>query len=338
MKRALKAVILAIAAFVIPCAGRGDGKAPQDNEASMEHETEPMPRSTAAAILGKRIIFNNNGEATTVSLQGDSASPEMFRALEAFPELYGLGVLDADVELTAVTHALEELSGLTYVTFVRCSNINDRILPVVAALPKLHDADFEGCRITDEGLPSLLASQSLVAVSVCETAITDMGVATLAKLPTLGRLHITNTAVTDAGLEALRGHDRLAVVWASGTKIGDEGLAHLATCPALQEVLARRTCLTDAGVEAISKAKKLSLLQASGKFSRRSLAALATCGELRSFLLEGELDLGDDDIKIFAAFNRLRFIGVRGSRISKEGEARIKELLPKTRIDISPPE
>lgn len=338
MKRAPKSIILVIAAFVIPCVGRGDGKAPQDNEAFMEHETEPMPRSTAAAILGKRIIFDNNGEATTVSLRGESASPEMLRAIEAYPELYGLGVLDANVDPTAVLHALPQLPSLTYVTFVRCPTLNDAILPVVAALPKLEAANFEGCPITDQGLPSILASRSLTEICVRETAITDTGVATLAKLPALVRLDITNTAVTDAGLETLRDHDRLTVVWASGTKIGDDGMRHLATCPSLEEVLALRTQLTDAGIEAIANAKKLRLLHASGKFSRRSLAALATCGDLRAFLLEGEIDLGDDDVELLAAFKGLRTIGLRGSIISKDGEARIKELLPKTRVNISPPE
>jgi hypothetical protein len=299
---------------------------------------KPKSREEAAALLGKRIIFENNGDASSVSLRGKDATPEMFVAIEAFPELSGLGVLDADVDGATVVPTLQQLPNLTYVRFIRCSQIADDVVPVVAAIPRLRDASFEGCPITDHGLPAILASQSLVALWMSETAITDTGIAALAKLPTLGRLAVTDTAVTDAGLEALRGHDRLAVVWASGTKIGDDGMQHLATCPLLEEVLARRTHLTDAGIEAIAKAKKLKLLYASGRFSQRSLTALSACTDLHTFLLEGEIDLGDEDVEMVASFKRCRSVTLLGSRITDAGTARIKELLPNTRIDIGPPE
>lgn len=299
---------------------------------------KPMTREEAAALLGDRITFKNNGDAATVGLHGKSASPDMLRAIEFFPELYGLGVVNANVDVAEAIHALQQLPNLTYVQFVRCPRITDDILPVVAALPNLESGNFTGTGVTDHGMPALLESKSLISVTFSDTTITDAGVRTLANLPTLECLEIRNTAVTDAGLEALRGHKRLASLWVRGCKVGDDGMRHIATCPLLQEVLARQTHLTDAGIENVATAKNLKLLQASGTFSRRSIAALATCGELHSFLLEGKIDLGDEDIETFAPFKGSRSIGLWGSRITEAGEARLKAMLPKTRVSITAPE
>lgn len=304
----------------------------------MARPLEVMTREQAAAILGERIIYNNDGEATTVCLRSQDASPEMLRAIEVFPELYGFGVVDANVEAAAIVPVLRQLPNLTYAHFVRCPRVTDGILPEVAALPKLESLNLDATGITDEGLSSLLVSRSLISVSLSQTAITDAGIKTMANLPTLVSLHFCDTPVTDEGLKALRGHERLKVVWASGAKIGDEGMAHLATCPLLTEVLARRTHLTDAGIEAIAKAKKLRLLYASGTFSRRSLEALAPCTNLHTFLLEGSVDLGDDDIDLFAPFKTCMYVTVNNSRISKVGEARVKAMLPRTRVDLVPTE
>jgi len=100
----------------------------------------------------------------------------------------------------------------------------------------------------------------------------------------------------------------------------------------LQRFWPARPIITDEGVEAVAKAKKLTLLYASGPFSRRSLEALARCTDLHTFLLEGMVDLGDDDLDLFSSFKTWRYVTVNDSRISKEGEARVKAMLPRTRV------
>ncbi|MEX0669880.1 MAG: hypothetical protein WD060_05430 [Pirellulales bacterium] len=335
MKPWCPAIYVVAAIFMISRTSTAESHSCQDKEKAMARPLEVMTREQAAAILGERIIYNNDGEATTVCLRGQDASPEMLRAIEVFPELYGFGVVDANVEAAAIVPVLRQLPNLTYAHFVRCPRVTDGVLPEVAALPKLESLNLDATGITDEGLLSLLVSRSLISVSLSQTAITDAGVKTMANLPTLVGLHVCDTPVTDEGLKALRGHERLKVVWASGSKIGDEGLAHLATCPLLTEVLARKTHLTDAGIEAIAKARHLRLLHASGKFSRRSIAALAACSELRSFLLEGDIEVGDQDVAIFSSFKGFRSIGLWGSRISEAGEVQLKAILPKTSITMA---
>ncbi len=297
---------------------------------------DPKVREEAIAVLGNRIMLSEDGAAKHVQLRGTDTAPELMQAIEAFPELKELQILEARIDPAAATHAIERLPALERVLFIRCPTVTDDMVPVIAGLPKLRTLSLEGCPITDHGLPPLLQSQTIEAIILDDTGITDDGIATLAELPKLERLHIGNTAVTDRGVEALQGHKYLGALWAHRSRIGDAGIGHLATCPRLVAVHALRTKCTDEGIEAIAAAKKLMVLEAGGTFSRRSIKALEACPRLNTLRLEGTIDLGDEDIEAFAPFHGIRFMELTGSHITDFGESRLKEMLPKARIVVQP--
>jgi len=294
------------------------------------------PRESAAETLGRCLLLRSDGVAEGAVLRGRDANARMLAAIQAFPEITGLSIIESDLDAAALKSTLQRLSKLASLKLISCPRVGDDIVPEIAALPDLRDLNCDGSGVTDRGVLGLVCSPSLSSLKLSRTAITDRGVAALAKLPALAVLEVCNTAVSDEGLRSLRSHDRLTVVWASDTGISDAGMAHLATCPRLAEVLVRGVQLSDVGMERLCDAKSLETVYASGVFSRRTLTALGTLPELRILLLEGELRIGDDDVGMIGRMRSLTRVQLLGSQISPAGVSRLSESLPQAFVEISP--
>jgi hypothetical protein len=89
----------------------------------------------------------------------------------------------------------ETSSALSVLRLRGCSRINDTVCEYIGALhPNLQELDLYGCvRVTDRGVMDLAKSlsQSLEALCLTETQISDQGLVALGQLRSLRRLHLT---------------------------------------------------------------------------------------------------------------------------------------------------
>ena len=89
--------------------------------------------------------------------------------------------------------------------------------------------------------------QSVRAVDLSETHISDAGLAHLKGLTALKRLDLGATQVSDAGMEHLRGLTGLKVLYLGDTQVSDAGLSHLHELTTLEELYLIDTPVSDAG-------------------------------------------------------------------------------------------
>ena len=97
-------------------------------------------------------------------------------------------------------------------------------LAVVAPPPKMN---FNGWKLTDQGLVHLVENVELVELSLNDTQITDTGIRHLKQLPRLQSLNLRGTQVTDASLEYLETLTGMIMLDLRNTQITTAGAAKL---------------------------------------------------------------------------------------------------------------
>ena len=121
---------------------------------------------------------------------------------ECFGEVTGVQILDTPATNDDLKH-LAVLPCVERVWLAR-TKVTDEGMPRLLACPKLKFIGLDDLPITDAGIEHLVVLQDLESMSLSGTKITDAGLAHLAKLPKLKELWLRNTAITDAGYQKLQ--------------------------------------------------------------------------------------------------------------------------------------
>ena len=140
--------------------------------------------------------------------------------------------------------------------------------------------------------------------------IGDTTLACLSDTTQLEYLDLSRTGVTDLGLRYLTGLTNLDELNLSFTQITDAGLIHVSKLSKLRTLNLDSTAITDAG-----------------------LVQLRTLSQLNTLSL-ADTNVTDGGLKDIAALTSLGFLDLSETQVSSAGFARLKSLLPQTRIGV----
>jgi hypothetical protein len=122
--------------------------------------------------------------------------------------------------------------------------VTDEDLQSMAGLINLRNLDLSGTRVTDAGLPTLLAFRFVVSVDLSRTAVTGKGLSQLTPLTLLTRLRLAGSKVDDAGLAGLVGVPKVSELDLSDTEISASGIDRLKVLSRLGTLNIARTKIT----------------------------------------------------------------------------------------------
>lgn len=191
-----------------------------------------------------------------------SHSPQLTESgLSVIPrlrKLKHLGVRDLPLtdELIAPWGALLDFVGLEF----NGSRVTDQGLSAFAGCVQLQSLQIGG---TSVGAPTMKWARSLKSLRdlwVRHTRVDDEGVAALAGHPNLRQLFLAGNEFTDAGLKPVASFPRLVWLDVADTRITDSGLKSLVACPALRALDLAGTKLTDACVPTLLQMPSLCYL------------------------------------------------------------------------------
>lgn len=118
---------------------------------------------------------------------------------------------------------------------------DDETLIALASLPTgIRRLCLCNTRVSDTGIASLASLTDLVDLNVSATAATDIGVAHIVNLTALEVLDLSYTDITDRALKVLSVFPRLNCLRIRGTQATPEGLRHLLNLPVLRDIDASR--------------------------------------------------------------------------------------------------
>ena len=143
------------------------------------------------------------------------------------------------------------------------TQVSDKGALVIARLKSLESLDFEGSRITDQGMSSFTRLAKLRHV-VCSRVVTNAAFKALSSWPMLRSICVRDSRVTDLGLREIRALPQLRQLDLNGCSITDIGLKHIANCVSLQELNLTNTEVTDEGLGYLSQLTQLHSLYVRG--------------------------------------------------------------------------
>jgi hypothetical protein len=190
---------------------------------------------------------------------------------------------------------------------------DDETLIALAALPNgVRRLCLCNTRVSDTGIASLTSLPDLVDLNVSATATTDVGIAHIAQLTALEVLDLSYTAITDQALEVLSAIPCLRCLRIRGTQATPEGLRHLLKLPALRDIDASR-------------------LHGNGDVCAIVLAGIPSLESLR---IDGA-DLSGAGIGVFVGHERLRHLTVAANPIFDEDVVALQRIPRLETVDLS---
>jgi Leucine-rich repeat (LRR) protein len=248
----------------------------------------------------------------------DDVTDEDLQALRGWIELREVTIRGVRVTDAGLAH-VSQLTSLCILSLAS-PHLTDRGVALLADLRGLESLDLDGSQITAEGLKRLtslprlrwlslndtnlvdddlavvpLFAAGLKSLSLCRTAIGDGG---MCHLTSVAHLHISRTKVTRRGIE-LFGDRGLNWLDISGCDFCDADLEILAALPFIKGLYLDDLPISDAGV-----------------------ATLAKISGLTTLSLENTA-ITDAAIPYFEAMPALRWLNLCGTKLSKEGIARL---------------
>lgn len=192
--------------------------------------------------------------------------------------------------------------------------------------------------MTDDGLKQLTGCKNLKTLSLFfNEQITDAGMKHVKELPALESLTISNTSVSDAGVAELKGRKNLKALHAAGCiKMTDRATDTIGAFPALEE-LSLPSTITDKGVKNLVGLKKLKSLYLGGCTALTDAAVkdiAASFPDLQSLDVGATLgtDITDTSVPHLAQLQKLKTLGLTGSKISDSGLKVLRDKLPNCTI------
>ncbi len=149
---------------------------------------------------------------------------------------------------------VDYFGNVSYVHFNHNGQVGDAELAHLRGLSGLEQLYLCDTKVTDDGLASASELTRLQFLNLRRTGLSDVGLGHLSRLTGLRSLLLGNTKVTDAGLVHLKGLTSLEVLDLDSTNVTDAGLEHLKGSASLKQLSVKGTRVTDAGVDELRKA------------------------------------------------------------------------------------
>lgn len=205
---------------------------------------------------------------------------------------------------------LEHLGRLTNLKILNLRNtlVRGTGIEQLRGLTNLEILDLRNAPVSDEGLLQFKQLESVLLLDLSNTKVTGVGLRHLAQLPKLQRIDLENCPITDHALEAITSWANSPFLNLSGTKITDQGIRHLARNKSWRGLDLSLTRITNAALDSLAGMDKLEWL---------SLRGTAT---------------DDTGAARLERVKSLTILDCRGSGITAEGKARLKQALPRLSI------
>eukprot|EP00736_Rhodelphis_marinus_P006341 Rmarinus@m.29668 len=193
--------------------------------------------------------------------------------------------------------------------------ITDNSLSVLLSLPDLVELNVMGTYVTDIGMNRLFSAEQppmLMVLNLDTCAISDNGLRNISNVRnTLTALDLTDTAVTDNTMSQLVQLTTLTSLDLSGTAIGDECVPSLGALPQSLRFLSLDTkSIGDSSMKSVSRLKNLVYLDLFGaKISDSGLLHLAMLPNLRKLEVCGGL-LTDVGMRTLGRMTTLTFLNI----------------------------
>ncbi len=258
--------------------------------------------------------------------------------------LKGLNQLQTlDLGETAVTGAgLEYLKGLNqlHTLYLDNTQVTDVGLAHLEGLDGLQTLVLSNTKVTGVGLEHLKGLKQLQVLDLGVTEVTDAGLAHVEGLKQLQHLYLGNTPVTGAGLvEHLKGLGGLQSLDIIGTNVTPEGLEKL------QEALPKCQIMVDsAGTQpaatpatggamtveqVVAEIKSLGYSRVTWDNGGPQPAVVELVFGSRSSLTDAGLE------RLKGALDRLRYLGLGGSKVTDAGLAELEGLQELRELDLT---
>ena len=176
---------------------------------------------------------------------------------------------------------------ITDVMFDKHSQVSEDVFVSLKQINSLRALILNDTRITNEMLESTPALPNLSEIELRSTDIGDSGLSSLAKLKGLKYLNLVGTRISDAGLQHLSNLSELTVLALGSTDIGPDGLIHLGGLIKLRHLYLYDTKVEDSALKALTNLKDLnSIYLSSTNISDKGMIHLSSLRNLKLVNLE----------------------------------------------------
>ena len=185
--------------------------------------------------------------------------------------------------------------------------------------------------MTDDELAVLKKLPRIKDLTLCNTKVTDVGLANLTDLRQLSRLHLIG-CFSDTGLEHVERLPRLRELSLRGTRVTDDGLKRLQGFARLQHLDLSRTQVTDAGLQHLERFTELQHLDLSDtRVTDTGLEHLTQLKQLRTLDLH-DTKVTDAGLRHLDCLRELSELWLEGTRTTDSGMAELRKTLPRALI------
>lgn len=222
-----------------------------------------------------------------------------------------------------------------------------KVLNQCTGLKKL---TISGKTVNDANLPLLAGLTELEELSTDGTALSDTGYKHLSQFPKLRSLALFHPSwaskeFTGIGLAHLKALANLQRLTFAGSTAGDEALEAVSQVTQLREFSTWHTAQTQAGNQHLKKLTNLTSLRIGQRLPRNKdhapsfdATTLALFAEMSSLekLDVFEVKLSAADFEPLRKLPNLKSLNIHGTEITDADVAKVRELLPKVKIDFKP--
>ncbi len=187
-------------------------------------------------VGGIKIVADNDAEVRGIPW-GEPGNRGMLHVLSSpdGPQVTGASLCYIRFDNDDLKQLLEQYPRIEWFV-LSGTQINDRAIELLSKRKSLVALTLTDTSISDLGLAWLKGHPGLEKLDLGDTAITDESLAVMASLPKLRYLNLSETAVTEKGLEFLRGNTTLRTLRLEGTGISDEAVALVASFKRLEKL------------------------------------------------------------------------------------------------------
>lgn len=238
-----------------------------------------------------------------------------------------------DDGLRAVQGELAMLGRRIDVNLNQTTKLTEEGLAALKGLPNLVGLQVERNQLTDAALPAIGGFTDLETLAIGGDALTDEGLAPLAHLKKVRQLNFRGAKLTAKALVhvkdlvELRDLNQFNVL----PGLNNETLGHLRKLTKLRYLRVPKAGITDDGLAHLKNMQGLNVLILSdNRVTDTGLANLAKLTNLETLDLN-HTAITDAGLKHLTGLSNLKELRVRGTAVTQDGEAMLKEALPKLR-------
>jgi sugar lactone lactonase YvrE len=289
-----------------------------------------------ALELFGRIVEINLNERTNGHIKAEPKPISERTNNETLKLLAGQDALrQLELSGTAVTSAgLIHLRGLTAMQALNLclTEVDDSGFEYLAGMVDMKRMTVCASKITGSGFKHLGSMKKIESINHHSSPASDEGLEAIAKLTTLKRLEKVHTNLTDNGLIHLSSLVNLRQFHVDGHDATENALPFIGQLKELYELDIYNRPASNQTLAEIGKLPKLRFLRFfNGHFDDVGVKHLASLGTLEELVLHCN-GVTDASIESLGQLKRLRVLQLAGTKVTDEGKARLKEMLPKLEI------